>query len=200
MPDPDSKTTATSRPTRQRRGGRSEIVRGKVAESVLSFLREGRTDFGVAEVAERAGVHRATVYRWWPTRGDLLAEALTEHGGRLALPDTGSWRGDVSAACEAFAEFLTDPVELALTAALAAHTDAEADRAQFEYWAPIDDQLRQMVRRAIDRGEVRPTTDPRVASLLLIGPISTYALTFRAAPPPDMLAGIAEAITRAHAL
>ena len=192
--------TATRRPARQRAGGRSEQVRAQVAEAVLSCLREGRSTFSVAEVAERAEVHRATVYRWWPTPTDLLREALTVHGARLVLPDTGSWQTDVPAAVESLAALLSDPVELALTAAFAAGEDPAGNEVQVEYWRPVGEQLQRLVHRAVGRGEVRPDADPATVALLLVGPLVTHALAFRRPPPAEVLAGLAAAVTRAYAL
>ena len=193
---PAPATVAPGRPPRQRSGGRSELVRAGVAEAVLSLLREGRSGFSVAEVAERAGVHRTTVYRWWPTPTDLLREALTAHGARLTLPDTGSWPADVAAALEQLAGFLADPVELALTAAFAAGDDPEGNRAQRDYWRPIEEQLERLVHRAIGRGELATDVDPASVALLITGPVFAYTLAYRAVPPPDLLERLASAVTR----
>lgn len=193
-------TRASDPPARQRAGGRSEQVRTQVAEAVLSYLREGRSHFGVAEVAERAQVHRTTVYRWWPTPTDLLREALTRHGARLVLGDTGSWAGDVAAALERLAAFLADPVELALTAAFAAGDDPAGNEVQVEYWRPVDEQLHHLVRRAVGRGEIRTDADPATVALLLTGPVTTYALAFRRPPPTGVLTELASAVTRAYAV
>lgn len=196
MARPSAHPTAGARPPRRRSGGRSEVVRASVAEAVLAMLREGRSGFSVAEVAERAGVHRATVYRWWPTPSDLLREALTVHGARLTLPDTGSWPTDVAAALERLAAFLADPVELALTAAFAADDDPAGNQAQRDYWRPIEEQLERLVHRAIGRGELGTDVDPSSVALLITGPVFTYTFAFRALPPADLLARLARAVTR----
>lgn len=197
-PGPVPLASTTGRPARQRAGGRSEQARAKVAQAVLSYLREGRSNFSVAEVAERAEIHRTTVYRWWPTPTDLLREALTVHGARLVLPDMGSWPSDVHAAVDSLATFLSDPVELALTAAFAAGDDPAGNEIQVTYWRPVGDQLEGLARRAIERGEVRPDTDPATVSLLVIGPVATYALAFRRPPPTAVRVELASAVTRAY--
>lgn len=193
-------TTSASRPTRQRAGGRSELVRANVAEAVLSFMREGKTDLSVAEIAERADVHRSTIYRWWPTPVDLYREALAVRGARFVLADTGSWRGDVSVAMESLAAFLSDPVEVALTAAFAAHNDPEGNLVQIEYWAPILEQLTRVVHRGIGRGELPADTDLGAAALMMVSPISTYALVYRSSPPEALLKSLTQGIIRAFAI
>jgi AcrR family transcriptional regulator len=187
-----------ARPSRQRAGGRSEKVRLQVAEAVLSFLREGKADFSVAEVASRAEVHRTTVYRWWPTPTDLLQEALTVHSAHLTLPDKGAWADDVQAALERLAVFLSDPVELALTAAFASGDDPEGNALQLDHWQPVTQQLIDLLQRAIDRGEVRTDADPMAFALLAVGSISTHALAFRKAPPSRLIKELSDAITRAY--
>lgn len=84
-------------------------MRRAVGEAVLALMREGQSGFSVAEVDERAGVHRTTVYRWWPTPADLVREALTLHATRLVVPDTGCWHGDVLALAVDFADFSRTP-------------------------------------------------------------------------------------------
>lgn len=201
MTDTDPfRTTPAGRLTRQRAGGRSELVRANVAEAVLSFMREGKTDFSVAEVAERADVHRTTIYRWWPTRVDLYREALTVRGARFTLQDTGSWRGDVPVAMATLAAFLADPVEVALTAAFATHYDPEGNLVQIEYWAPILEQLKRVVHRSLGRGEVRADTDPETAALLMVSPITTYALAYRCQPPQALLSSLSQGIVRAFSI
>ncbi len=78
-------------PRRRRAGGRSERIRLRVAQTCLDLLGAGNADFGPVEVARRSGVSRATIHRWWPTKADLLREALALHTSSLSVPDTGVW-------------------------------------------------------------------------------------------------------------
>ena len=111
-------------PAGQRPGGRNERVRQSVAYAVLDLCREGHTDFSVADVAERAGVHRATVYRRWPTAGDLLREALTVHTATLHFRDKGSWERDLRRLVSDLATFFSDPAELAMNRAMVSRSDS----------------------------------------------------------------------------
>lgn len=80
-----------------RTGGRSQRVVSSVLRVAAEELaRDGYTSFRIEHVAERAGVNKTTVYRRWPTKGDLAEAAmLTFLGQREPLPDTGSVRGDL---------------------------------------------------------------------------------------------------------
>lgn len=156
---------------RVRAGGRSEIVRQTVATTVLEMLREGNSAFSVADVAKRAEIHRSTVYRWWPTRLELVKEALTMHTARLIVPDTGSWATDVEALTHELAEFFSDPVEAAMNAVLASDTNSEVANTQREHWAPIMRDLSGIVGRAKARGEVRNDVNPRFVLEIIVGPL-----------------------------
>ena len=56
---------------------------------------EGYGGFTVDGVAARSGVAKTTIYRHWPTRGDLLAATMACFNECPATPDTGSLRTDV---------------------------------------------------------------------------------------------------------
>lgn len=182
---------------RQRAGGRSDRVRRQVAEAALELVLDGRVAPTPAEVAARAGVHRTTVYRWWPTPADLLEEALTLHTARLAVPDTGSWPGDVRALFEELARFFSDPVEVAMNAAMAGGGDPGFDALQVEHWLPIVERLSEVVERAKRRGEIEAHADAGLVLRLVISPLIVSTLLLHEAPDADLLDGLGGAVARA---
>lgn len=161
-PDPEA--------VRRRPGGRTERVRRDVAEAVLELFRERQFSFGVAEVADRAGVHRATVYRRWPTRGDLIAEALSGFFRTVTVPDTGRWSDDVHALAATLARFFADPVEIGVVTSLAAQDDPTAAAIIQSHWSPILDSMTAVVERAKTRGEVDREVESGRLIEMLIGP------------------------------
>lgn len=82
-----------TRPYRkQRRADQEEATRLRITEAAVSLhatLGPARTT--VSAVAERAGVQRATVYRHFPTDGDLFQACTTHWAARYPLPDPGPW-------------------------------------------------------------------------------------------------------------
>jgi len=164
---------------------------------VLDLFAAGELDVSVAAVADRARVHRSTVYRRWPTRSALIAEALTEHTSRLVVPDTGTWAGDVRALAVELAAFFSDPVEVAMNAALAAATDLEITSVVLTHWGPIVDELTEPVVRAVGRGEVAPDIDPQLVLQLLIGPLLVQTVIMRSTPDPRSVTALAELVLRA---
>ena len=78
---------------------RSEQSRQAILRSTLKFLRQhgGFPDLSIEAVAADAKVSKATVYRWWPTKAALVADAFSASVEQeLQFPDTGSLRGDVA--------------------------------------------------------------------------------------------------------
>ena len=76
---------------------RSEQARLSILRSTLAVLAEtGYSGLTIEEVAARAGVGKATVYRWWPHKGALIADAFASSTiSRLHFPDTGSLAEDM---------------------------------------------------------------------------------------------------------
>ena len=74
-------------------------TRAAVLGATADLLAEvGYEELTVEAVARRAGVHKTTVYRRWPTKPDLVADAARERSVQLVeVPDTGSLRGDLTA-------------------------------------------------------------------------------------------------------
>lgn len=166
-------------PERTRAGGRSERVRRQVAVACLELLGEGIVEFGPAEVAQRSGVTRSTIYRWWPTKADLLREALTEHtASRLDPPDTGTWAGDVHALAAQLAAFFSDPVEVSQNAIMAGGRNLDYDRIVLEHYAPLFAGWRGVVERARTRGELRDGVDADAVLLALSSPLLMVPLVF----------------------
>ena len=76
-------STTKPRVGEQRPGGRAERVRTAVLEAAAELLTEvGYDKMRVEDVAARAGVHKTTVYRRWPTKAALTADATALHSRR----------------------------------------------------------------------------------------------------------------------
>lgn len=170
--------TASEAPQRVRAGGRSERIRRQVAQACLDLLGEGNVEFGPADVAERSGVSRATIYRWWPTKADLLREALTWHTRTLDPPDMGTWAGDLRALARQLAAFFSDPIEVSQNAIMASGQHPDYDALVLEYFEPLFDGWRALVERARERGEVRDDVDADTVMLMVASPLLMVPLLF----------------------
>ncbi|PVX59599.1 TetR/AcrR family transcriptional regulator [Rhodococcus globerulus] len=165
---------------RTRSGGRSEQVRRAVGEATLAFLAEGQFNFTMVDVAARAGVGRRTVYRWWPSRDDLLVEALSTHVRKApTVIDTGSWERDLRTLAHKLAEFASDPIEIAISSIMAGGQNQVFNALVITQWEPSMNTWREFVRRAIDRGEVRAECSPSTIVNSLLAPMFLAPLTLR---------------------
>jgi AcrR family transcriptional regulator len=180
-----------------RPGGRTERNRRAVAAAALALLRRGRIDLSPSLVADEAGVGRSTVHRRWPTRAELLREALRLHTRTLRVPDTGALDADLRALARALARFLSDPTEIALTSAMAVHSDPDLSAWQVEHYGALARELALPFRRAAGRGELAAGADPALLFELLIAPMVVRTAVMKQALDRRFVAALAEQVLRA---
>ncbi len=180
---------------RPRPGGRTERIRLAVARAVLDLYREGHVVFGVAEVAERSGVHRATIYRRWPTRAQLLRESLTLYTNHVALPDTGSLRRDLRLLAKQLTVIFSDPLVVAMNGAIASGSDPELAQVAVEHWTPVFDEISRALKRAVERGEAPAAVDSGLLSYLLVSPLLVHTVFLHVAPSPRFIAQLVDVVT-----
>jgi AcrR family transcriptional regulator len=129
--------------------------------AVVELAEVGLARFSMEGVAKRAGTGKASLYRRWPGKAELMADVF----GRFAddtpsVPDTGSVRGDVLALLRGLAAKLAGPAGQALRGGLgvAASCGRRADRIGELLVDSGREAMQEIVRRAGERGE--PTRHP----------------------------------------
>lgn len=169
---------------------RSERVHRAILDAALGLLAdEGWGGVTMEGIAERAGVGKATIYRRWKSREAVLAAAVERLVGEIGLPDTGTIAGDLL-------ELMRRAVALyrgrsgrlvpGLVSAMAQHAGvAEAVRGAF--LAPRRAALREVLERAVRRGELRGDIDRELALDFLGGPLF-YRLLITGGPLDEALA------------
>ncbi len=86
----------TAAPARRRGRPRSERAQAAILHaSAELILDHGLGDVSMDTIAERAGVSKATIYRWWPTKEALALDALYAEWEPPEPTDTGTLRGDL---------------------------------------------------------------------------------------------------------
>jgi AcrR family transcriptional regulator len=168
-------TGAATGVAKRRPGGRSARVRTAVLGAAIDLLVEkGYERVELPEVARRAGVHPTTVYRRWPTKAQLVGEALLVRSRPLSpTPDTGTLRGDLERLLEEGAALVRTPAVRALFEVLISEsTDpgSELAAARDRFWAVHRAEALTVVERAVARSELPPGTDPGALIDLVIGP------------------------------
>ncbi|WP_309237264.1 TetR/AcrR family transcriptional regulator, partial [Actinomadura sp. BRA 177] len=105
-----------------RPGGRTARTRAAVLDAVLGELEDaGYAGLTMERVAERSGVHLATLYRRWRNAEGLVVDLLGEVGTReVPIPDTGSLRGDLRALAAEIAGLYARPRYRALVEGMVA--------------------------------------------------------------------------------
>jgi AcrR family transcriptional regulator len=165
----------------------SESRRGRprsaeVHSAILDATRELLVESGYAEVsmdrvASRAGVGKQTLYRRWPSKAPLVAEAIMDAysaGGGLQLPDSGNLAADLKAWLDGYASVLAATENSALIRALAAaaaedRRDSEALYRQLT--GPQYDAVLARLRNSADSGEIRADADLAAVADAIIGAI-----------------------------
>lgn len=154
-----------------------------ILDAALALLFEdGYTKLTVERLAERAGVSRQTIYRWWPSLGAVVLEAYGEEAARrVPEPDTGSLAGDLR-------QLLGDISKL-----WRAHGDApramiaesQRDPRFMELWREFNQRRREVLlrilKRAEERGELALGSDAEFLTDLIYGPL-WYRLLLGHAP------------------
>jgi AcrR family transcriptional regulator len=86
--------SAVTRPGRRR----SDASRRAILQAALDLLREdGYGRLTTDAIADRAGVGKQTIYRWWSSKGEVVLEAMQEVARAVAAPETGALESDVRA-------------------------------------------------------------------------------------------------------
>lgn len=126
------------------------------------------------EVANRAGVHKTTVYRRWPDRAELVADAVGLHSEQhVPIPDTGSLAGDLAALASSVAANITSPQgrRRSISLVAAGAQSEELAEALHSFMQRRIGLAEAVVVHAVERGELPPGTDGRAVIEALVGPI-----------------------------
>lgn len=154
---------------------RSLEAEASILKAVLHLLeRKPLREVTADAIARKAGVSKATIYKWWPNKSLVALDAylgcMTE---QVVMPDTGSAETDFTVQlksvtafyksprgrlfCQFIAEGQSDPAFLALF------------RERFLYVRR--DAARVMWRRGVDRGEIRKEINSEIVLDLIYGPM-----------------------------
>ncbi|SEF37536.1 DNA-binding transcriptional regulator, AcrR family [Amycolatopsis pretoriensis] len=179
---------------------RDEAARLAVLHAADDLLVEhGFAALTVEAIARRAGVAKQTIYRWWPSKVEILLDTLIEDSAkRFPVPEGKATAEAIRGYLRAFARFLTrDPAGKVLLALLAQaqHDPATAESFRERYLGPRREQERALLTRATEAGEIAPRLGPDAALDALVGPLVYAALT-GAAVPRGMVSALVEDVLK----
>ncbi|MEU2878360.1 TetR/AcrR family transcriptional regulator [Streptomyces sp. NPDC007070] len=170
---------------------RSERSRRAIYDAALALVAEvGYPRTTIEGIAARAGVGKQTIYRWWPSKADVLLEAFLDLGEEAAreagqqpyeIPDTGDLAADLKSVLRLTVDQLFDPRFEAPSRALAAEGLVNEEVGRRFVAQLLEPQLQLYVKRlraAQDKGAVRPDVDPRIALELFVSPLAQRWLQY----------------------
>jgi AcrR family transcriptional regulator len=169
--------TPAAEPAAHRRPGRprSEEADRPIIDAALSLFAESGADgLCIEQVAARAGVGKATIYRRWPGKEDLLLDALATLKVPLPTPQGRSVGTDLVALLDAMGKESADPRRARLFALLQGE-GLRYPRLMARYMEtvvePRRDVVRSVLRRGVATGELREETDIEAALFMLSGAV-----------------------------
>jgi len=155
---------------------RSDDVHRRILDATRDLLgEEGFADLKLEHVAARAGVGKATIYRRWGSKEALAQELLSGLAApHIEIAVTGDTRQELLAAVlnpmRAVTETPFGPVIRALLSQIAVNPTL-GDPFRATVVQARRDEIRRVVDRGIERGDLRPDADKDVATELLVGPV-----------------------------
>lgn len=169
-------------------GGREE----EILDATVALVAElGYDRLTMDAVATAAKASKATLYRRWTTKAELVVDAISRAKG-CPIPedvDTGSLRGDlISIACNAGG--FTDEMPMSVIAGLitALHRDADLQKAFRErFLAPRLQVVATVYGRAVERGEIGPDVDVEMLSVTLPAVIVHQAYILGVEPTDELI-------------
>lgn len=137
-------------------------------------LENGFNAVTVEGIAERAGVSKATIYKWWPNKAAVVLDgffAATE--SMLQVPDTGSVREDLFIQVNNLASFITSPKGKIITELIAeGQFDSNiAEEYRKRYFNPRRLISQHIIERGILRGELKKDLDIELSIDLIFAPL-----------------------------
>jgi AcrR family transcriptional regulator len=168
----------------QRGRPRSEEARQAILVAALEIAAEsGYAALTIEGIAARAGVGKQTIYRWWPTKADVLLEAgATKAALRIPLEDRGSYAADLRPFLTASYKMANDRALADLLRALMAEAqldEAFGERFRVAFLQRRRDALAVIVDRARERGDLPPHPTKEVVLDIVFGVIWYRVLASR---------------------
>lgn len=184
-----------------RRGApRSETARRAILDATVSqFATRGYDHLTIEGIAAEAGVGKQTIYRWWPSKGALVAECLL--AGLLLPdafqpPDTGDLRSDLTTWLDELLRFADAPGNGALfTSLVAAAAENQDVGRHLDETLGAASALVARLQKALDDGDLRADAPLHEIADALVGAVVLHIIR-RSPAPADRARLLAEAVLR----
>jgi AcrR family transcriptional regulator len=176
--------------------------RAIVAATLELIAAVGVNDLRMDDVADRAGVGKAAIYRRYASKDELLVAAIAALVSEITVPDTGSTHEDLLALMREAVAVYTNPVHAGVMPSLVGamrHRPELAHAVRDGFLTKRREALREVLARGVARGDLRADLDVELA-LDVLGGALFYRLLITGGPLDEQLAtGVAEVILRGFA-
>ena len=171
-------------PPHRRGAHRSETARVAILEATARlFAERGYEHLSIEGIAAAAKVGKQTIYRWWPTKSDLVADCLLQGlliPTRLSIPDSGDLAADLEEwLLRVFAVIETPSGRGVLVSLIAAATSNDQIGARLRDSLGADESLEERMRAGIAAGQLGPDALVEELSEALVGAVILKALSGR---------------------
>lgn len=158
-----------------------------ILQATLDLLAEvGYESMSIEAIASRAGVGKTTIYRRYTSKEELVADAIESLRDDLAIPDTGSFWGDMDILIKNAAKKIDSPLgrqTLALIVSTASSNPQFAEVYWTKYTKLRREAFSKILERAKSRGEIHKDADVDLIIDLVSGSLY-YALIFKPTTEP----------------
>lgn len=162
--------------TKSKRRGRprsKESHKAILVATIDILVDSGVHGMSIEGVAEKAGVGKATIYRHWNSKEDLIAEAFGSIADEVVIPDSGNALNDFTAVLNGMVEVTneatksSDSFKRLLTGLVDSPALMEVYKEQFIL--PRREALRKIIEKGIERGEIHQDTNGDILIDIVVG-------------------------------
>ena len=176
---------------------------GAILAATLELIAEvGIHDLRMDDVAVRAGVGKAAIYRRYRSKDDLVTATVAALVSEITVPDTGSTEQDLLALMREAVEVYRDPIKAGVVSSVVGAMRQRPELARAVRDDFLDHRrgaLRAVLERGVARGDLRVDLDVELA-LDVLGGALFYRLLITGGPiDADLAEGVADLILRGFA-
>lgn len=181
---------------------RTEAITGAILQATVALIaEEGIGALTMDAVAARSRVSKPTIYRRWATKQELVIHAIGTRISEVSVPDLGGFRAELEWLLTRRLQMYTEPGSDRLIAGLvgaAAEDEAYREAARRGTEVLLEETAR-VVRRGIERGEVRQDADVPTVVTVIASPLVFRSIVELGLLDRSLVAGVVDLIVRACA-
>jgi AcrR family transcriptional regulator len=179
---------------------RSEESRLAILTAAVELTAEvGYAGLTIEGIAARSGTGKQTIYRWWPSKADVLLDALaTKAQLHIPVPDEGDYEADLRRFLGDTFELGSRPQVVDLLRALMAEAQINEDfgeRFREEFLRQRREALGEILTRASARGDLPAGLPPETVTDIVFGTLWYRILATRRLPDRRLIDELVTALT-----